>query len=121
MSLDGEEDWAVFNRGNSTVAADQAYDLALDERRGVVWAATEGGLSTLALAPVGGAGSGRLKLAVRPNPWYPERSPLLAVSGMPRYSKVWILTVNGEEVRRFQPQDRAPDGRTFIGKVALLR
>ena len=148
MSLDGEEDWTVFNRGNSTVAADQAYDLALDERRGVVWAATEGGLSTLALAPEGEAGSGRLKLAVRPNPWYPERSPLLAVNGMPRYSRVWILTVNGEEVRRFGPKEnpgepffwdgsnshgrrcasgvyliqaRAPDGRTFIGKVALVR
>jgi len=148
LSMDGEGDWTVLNRGNSTLASDRVYDLAIDEPRGVVWAATAGGLSTLNLSAAGEPGLEGLKLVVRPNPWYPERRLLLDVSGMPRYSRISILTVNGERVRSFAPgenasehffwdgsnshgrkcasgvyliQARAPDGRTFIGKVALVR
>lgn len=148
LELADQDNWTVFNRGNSALASDQVYDLAIDDRWGVVWAATAGGLSTLALSAEGEPGLESLKLVVRPNPWYTERRSMLAVSGMPRYSRISILTVSGEQVRTFAPREnssehffwdgsnshgracasgvyliqaKAPDGRTFIGKVALVR
>ncbi len=143
------EDWTVFDRAGSALASDQVHDLALDPGRGVLWAATAAGLSGMELEQAQARVSGgRGKIEVSPNPWRAWEQPLLQLSGMPRYSRVTILTVAGEPVREYQPRElaaellfwdgrnqqgrpvapgvylihaRAPGGREFLGKAALIR
>ncbi|MEA2063139.1 MAG: hypothetical protein U9P14_05535 [Gemmatimonadota bacterium] len=141
--------WTIYNRGNSPLAADEVSELALDKTRGVLWAATTGGLSALSLEGTAEPEGPANRLVVRPNPWRPAAEGLLSISGIDRYSRVAILTVSGETVRRFEPRDAAnkllfwdganqhglpcasgvylilaesPDGgRKLTGKAALIR
>ena len=148
LGLAGDTTWTVFNRGNSLLASDEVHDIAVDYGRGVLWAATSAGLSALELSVATGSTAEGNELVVRPNPWYPAREPLLVVSGIPRYSRVLILTVSGEQVRSFRGRHSsnqlifwdgtnehgrpcasgvyliralAPDGKNLMGKVALIR
>ncbi|MFC1614126.1 hypothetical protein ACFL5K_02395 [Gemmatimonadota bacterium] len=140
--------WTVFNRGNSQLASDEVGELFIDEARGVLWAATSAGLSAMSLAGNPAEATLSAKLVVRPNPWRPVSEGLLMVSGIPRYSRVTILTVSGEPVRQFDPKEtinrllvwdgnnqhgspcasgvyliraESPDGGSASGKVALIR
>jgi len=148
LALTGAKEWKTFDRGNSALASDEVNDLALDPGRGILWAATADGLSALPLASGAAAPGESGKLVVWPNPWRPSLQGWLEVSGMPRFSKVSILTVSGEPVRLFEPRDNpdelffwdgsngqgrdcasgvyliqatGPDGARFTGKVALVR
>ncbi len=140
--------WTVFNRANSPLATDEVAELFLDRTRGVLWAATSGGLSALSLAEASPPGTSPARLVVRPNPWHPVSERLLTISGIPRYSRVTILTVSGESVRRFEQSEtidrmlfwdgnnqhgypcasgvyliraESPEGGSATGKVALIR
>ena len=140
--------WTVFNRASSPLAADEVAELFLDGTRGVLWAATSEGLSALSLAEASASGTAAAKLIIRPNPWHPVSEGLLSISGIPRYSRVTILTVSGEPVRRFDPRDtinrllfwdgtnqhgapcasgvyliqaESPEGQNASGTVALIR
>ncbi|MCE5271370.1 hypothetical protein LLH00_08795, partial [bacterium] len=140
--------WKVFNRGNSGIASDRVYDIALDPARKVLWAATADGLAALSLADSREIPGGRAKVIARPNPWRPLEQGQLSLEGIPRYSRVSILTVSGETVRSFEAREtgsgvllwdgtnqagracaagvyivlvRAADGSTLTGKVALIR
>ncbi len=144
----GGKQWRTYNRANSVLATGRVNDLAVDMGRGVLWAATDKGLSALPLAASADARASGGKLDVRPNPWYPERHGPLTVGGMPLYSTVSVLTVSGERVRRWSAAEQngrafrwdgrggsgkrcasgvylilavAPDGSTYSGKVALVR
>ncbi|HUU27268.1 MAG TPA: hypothetical protein VM123_05610 [archaeon] len=146
--FESETDWIVFNRGNSLLASDDVYDIAIDSEKGVLWAATGAGLSAVALSRAAAAGGGTPLLVVTPNPWRLSQQPLLKVSGMPRYSRVLIFTVSGELVKDFEArqtagevlfwdganehgfpcasgvyliQASAPGGEKMSGKVALIR
>ena len=148
LALTGAQEWKSFDRGNSALASDAVNDLALDPGRSILWAATAAGLSALPLSSGDKEPGKSGKLVVRPNPWRPAQQGWLAVSGMPRFSKVSILTVSGEPVRLFAPRDNpdalffwdgsnaqgrdcasgvyliqatGPDGAMFTGKVALVR
>jgi len=140
--------WKVFNRGNSGIASDRVYDVALDPARNLVWTATADGLAALSLDDSREAPGGRSQVIVRPNPWRPLEHGQLNLEGIPRYSRVSILTVSGETVRAFEAREtssgvllwdganqaghlcaagvylvlvRAADGSTLTGKVALIR
>lgn len=140
--------WSVFNRGNSGLASDRVNDIALDRARRVLWAATDAGLSALSLDSPAAAGEPGCRITVRPNPWRPENQGLLMLDGIPRYSRVSILTVSGEPVRRFDMRETGsgmllwdgtnqagrrcasgvyivlvspPEGRELTAKVALIR
>jgi ligand-binding sensor domain-containing protein len=143
--------WRAYNRANSVLATDRVNDLAVDMGRGLLWAATDNGLSALPLAANADRQVSANKLDISPNPWYPDRHGALTVSGIPLYSTVSIVTVSGERVRRWSASSQggrtfrwdgrtvgggngkkcasgvylilavAPDGSTFRGKVALVR
>ncbi len=147
----GGNEWRVYNRANSVLATGRVNDLAVDTGRGVLWAATDKGLSALPLAARADERVSGRKLEISPNPWYPDRHGPLTVSGMPLYSTVSVITVSGERVRRWSASAQsgrtfrwdgrsggggsgkecasgvylilavAPDGSTFSGKVALVR
>ncbi len=143
--------WSTYNQANSALATSRVNDLAVDTGRGVLWAATDKGLSALPLAAVSEEKVSAGKLEISPNPWYPNRHGPLTVSGMPLYSTVSVVTVSGERVRRWSSSSQsgrtfrwdgrigsggngkkcasgvyivlavAPDGSTYSGKVALVR
>jgi hypothetical protein len=148
LSLKGDNEWSVLNRGNSLLASDEVYDIAIDWGKGILWAATGAGLSAATLSRETAGGVGAKGLVVRPNPWYPDKQPLLTVSGIPRYSRVIIFTVSGEPVKNFEARQTAgeilfwdganesgrpcafgvylilaegPNGVKLTGKVALIR
>jgi hypothetical protein len=141
-------EWEHFSRANSALGSDKVNDLAVDEKRRVLWAATDNGLSALPLSSVTAENRSRRALTVSPNPWYPARHGLLQVNGIPLYSEVTIVTVSGERVRAWGSSQQngrafewdgrsgggsdcasgvymilavAPDGAVYSGKIALVR
>jgi ligand-binding sensor domain-containing protein len=98
LDTDGDV-WTHFTMANSGLVSDRVRDIAINERTGEVWLATDLGLSRYEsgiISPV----SSMEGVSVFPNPYFPERGDGLAIfSGLADGSTVYIFNLAGELVR----------------------
>lgn len=98
LDADGDE-WTHFTSTNSHLVSDNVRDIAINERTGEVWLATDLGLSRYEsgiATPV----SSMEAVMVFPNPFFPEVGDgLMTFGGLADGSTVFIFNLTGELVR----------------------
>ena len=108
VNSDGSRLIAALDSKNSPLLSDKIISVAIDDNAGIVYAATENGLTSFETPFIKPAESFD-KLFVYPNPYYiPADSKLLTIDGLIRDTELKILTIDGRVVSQFF----SPGGRT---------
>ena len=108
VNSDGSRLIAALDSKNSPLLSDKIISIAIDDNAGIVYAATENGLTSFETPFIKPAESFD-KLFVYPNPYYiPDGSKLLTIDGLIRDTELKILTIDGRVVSQFF----SPGGRT---------
>ncbi len=139
-----------FTHHNSGLLSDVVYDAAVDEERGIIYFATDKGISALKMNVTGPVSAKADPPRFSPNPFIPSRSEVVIIEGCIPGSDIFIMTLDGHVVRKLMaeysdlPSSQArwdgmkdngrpaptgiylvavyhPDGGKAVGKLALIR
>jgi hypothetical protein len=117
LVADGDE-WTHFTSTNSHLVSDNVRDIAINERTGDVWLATDVGLSRYEsgiAAPV----SSMEAVMVFPNPFFPEAGDgLVTFGGLADGSTVFIFNLAGELIREIPMPPNNLNQAVWDGKNA---
>jgi|GEM_PF-917033 len=112
------DEWTHFTSTNSQLVSDNVLDIAINERTGEVWLATDLGLSRYEsgiAAPV----SSMEDVAVFPNPFFPEvGNGLVTFGGLADGSTVFIFNLTGDLIREIPMPQNNLNQAVWDGKNA---
>ncbi|MFQ6611024.1 MAG: hypothetical protein ACE5D7_09540, partial [Fidelibacterota bacterium] len=91
-------DESGFTSENSPLLSNIVYDVAIDHENGVIYFATDKGISSLRLFYDESINSSKPTLGVSPNPFYPGSGGNLIIDGCPPGAKVLILALSGRVI-----------------------
>ena len=89
-----------FTYDNSQILSDYVYDIAFDDLNGIVYLATQGGISILEV-PFSTENSNEESLYVTPQPFIIPSENLMVIKKILSGSDVKILTINGRVLKNF--------------------
>jgi len=96
-------DDAGFTAENSPLLSNIVYDVAIDDDNGIIYFATDKGISSLRLYYDESIETSSSQLSVTPNPFLPGGEQLI-IDGCPPGSKVLILTLSGRVIAELKAQ-----------------
>jgi ligand-binding sensor domain-containing protein len=117
-----ENQWMHFTTENSDLVSDRVQDIAIDVETGMIWVATDRGLSRYEsgiIPPI----TDMKAVNVYPNPFFPTQAgDPLVIAGLADGSMVSIYTLNGELIReldmpRHQLNQIRWDGKNEAGAL----
>ena len=107
VNSDGSRLLAVYDSKNSPLQTDQIISLAIDENAGIVYAATERGLTSFE-TPYSKPLESFDKLFIYPNPFEANgNGNFITIDGLVKDSEIKILTIDGRLIKEFS----SPGGR----------
>jgi ligand-binding sensor domain-containing protein len=107
VSSDGSRLLAVYDSKNSPLQTDQIISLAIDENAGIVYAATDRGLTSFE-TPYSKPLESFDKLFIYPNPFEANgNGNFITIDGLVEDSEIKILTIDGRLIKEFS----SPGGR----------
>lgn len=107
VSPDGTNLVAAFDTKNSPLFSDQIKSITIDEKQGIVYAGTDGGLTAF-YTSVQSPNDTFTELFVYPSPFIlGEGNSLLTIDGLIKESDIKIISLNGNLVNEFS----SPGGR----------
>lgn len=95
QSASGEEQVLSFNEENSPLLSNTINDIAIDNKDGYVYIATEKGLNVYRTDAVLGGQSHAPQVVAYPNPVRPGYNGPIAIKGLPRDANVKITDISG--------------------------
>ncbi len=98
LSPDGREEIAFFNTDNSPLLDNVVRSIAVNDRTGEVFFATDGGLISYQGDATAGGTLNRAELEIFPNPVRPNYEGPIAIRGLARNANVKITDLNGKLV-----------------------
>jgi hypothetical protein len=119
ISADGKDEILNFNASNSPLPSSDIYDIAVDDKTGIVYIATEGGLvSYQGDATLGG--EEHTDVLVYPNPVRPDYTGPIAVKGLVNDANIKITDVSGGLIWQGKANGGQAiwDGKNYNGEKA---
>ena len=87
-----------FTTENSPLLSNIVYDMAIDNENGMIYFATDKGISSLKLFYDESINSTKTKLGVSPNPFYPGNGETLIINGCPPGANVLVMSLSGRVI-----------------------